>query len=724
MTAFSSAADKHAGETVIALISITDGSTTYRWSTSTDVFDETNNVWYEPRIVDIGPVDRATSMGAPVESDLTVSLANVDGGLDALLSDFGTFSPFKTTVTVSVGFASLPVSDYRKLATMHYAGVSGVSGDRVITVEFISDINRKMGSIVCPTYQEVYDALTVVDSTNWPTDALEDGNSVVPVVLGRYPLDGTTDGVDAKGWLESSNTVGAQAFRGTYRFVAVSKYDFDTSRMMVRPVLREDDDRFRRFRHQTETDLQLTWDSISITLDGVTRYVLVVKTFKYGDGNVDLYYLNADVISFSCEPAVPGSAANEDWRIVDLVRGIIESAENSTSWAADADTAGWSDIDSRTGTVVRVTLAETTQAGDVLDEALTQCSIESYVDTDGKLAGLWVSPSPGVSPDYSAVGFTEEDDALTFRAALPDSGRWSAINVVHGRFSDAAKAGVQNESILTNMPFIGNVTVEGATVAGGGSGNSSIKIESATNITRQGRRLIASVGGSFLSRILDAAALARRELDLRTDPRWVITVDFPWRAARIEMGDIVEVTHTAVPGWASARACVVYGISYDMGRHMATVTLVDFDAYLRGKVCLYDTMADWVVSEFSDDSLTAAIVNGSSVITFSDSGKWEDALAGDIFETRSTDNQWQGIIASVNPGAKTITLESAGGEVGPLPSTYVSEATNSDWKVLRSQKNRGTSSTNYAVQDDKYGCYGGQDGFFLDDSEAAYTYQR
>jgi len=728
---FASLSDKTAGEKIVTLVSFSDGVTTHRWSTD-EIFDDTANVWYEPLILGMGPVDRVMDIGAPRESDLQIEVSNSEGQVDALFSDFSTFSPAAATATIKVGFASQSVSAFKTIATMGFSRVVGVSHDRVVTLEFIDDPERAMGEIVCFTNQEVYDALTVADNTTYPAvTGLTYGDRPVPIVLGRFMLTDQIDGVDAGPSLSSGTSLGGISFNGMVRMVAIGRYDFNTSRMRAIPLAADGSLRVDTSGRpggtwdidRTSFTGTLTWETVSVTLGGATWYVLVVKISN--EISEDFGITSGGAWRFACEPYAPGRIIETDWRVSECVQAAVESAENFTSWAAMADAASWATVDAHTGTHLRTIITETMRAHDVLDRFLVQSGVDSYVNADGKIAGFWLVPTAGGSPDYSSeFQVTEEDDVLDMGAELSTEGRWSIANSVSAVYSDSSHFSGQFGDWVT----IANRSTSGYSWTGDQtrrvSIGSTIVFEDADSISNHGRRYSISVGGPMLYNIDQATALARRELDLRADPRWYITVSIPWRAAQLELGSIVEFSHTAIPGWSADRACVVYAISYDPQAHLASVILVDFDAYLRGKVCLYDTMANWVVSDNADEAITINIANASSVITFSANGNWEDLETGDIFEIRTTANQFQGLIASMDSGAKTLTLASAGGEVGPLPATYSTENGVALWKVLRSQKNRGTLSTNYAVQDPKYGCYGGQDGFFEDDVEAAYTYQR
>jgi len=223
----------------------------------------------------------------------------------------------------------------------------------------------------------------------------------------------------------------------------------------------------------------------------------------------------------------------------------------------------------------------------------------------------------------------------------------------------------------------------------------------------------------------DAVALGEREVDLRKDPRFVLQAEFSWRALHLDLGDIVRVNHTAIPGWSTERLCVVYGIADNLDDHTVTVTLVDFDAYLRGKVCYYNSETNWTIDDGTSSGDTCAITITKSVIAFSAATRVMNfALAGDILQVETANNQFQGIITLVDPDNDEITLSNAGGEDGPVNTTYTTESGISAWVVLRGQPNRDTSSGSYTALADKYGTHGAPDGFFRDDATAAYTYMR
>lgn len=720
MTTFSDASDKHAGERPVLLVSFTDGSTTYRWGTQ-DIYDTTNNHFYDGRIVATSPIDRPVSSAMPPLATFSLTLDNVDSGIDSLFSDYGSFSPVDATITVKRGFESIAVADFQTICVMKFAGSPQITHDRLLVLDFVDDASRHFGEIVSPTAQVVFNAMTTADVGLWPSNpGIPGGDLCVPVVLGHYAMTETIDGVDAAGkHFDHGGELGGYTFPGQCRIVAISKTQFDTADNFLR-VVNEDGSSWLYRAGKGSPNTSLTWGQETITLNGATWYLLVYKIVNSLTG-IDYreYSPLFNAWRVSVKPYAPDRGAFTHWRVAEFIKGACVAGDGFSAWANQADSDSWDRVNNHTGTTVRQTIFKTTSVADVVSEALKQCSVYAYSTGPGKFAGLWIEPLGGPSPDYSAkVGLTEEDDFLSMDAEIPDDGDFSVANVVTAHYStreikiEDAVAGIVKS--LTKGVDSGVVFT-----------SDSLTIESATGIARHNaRRRTASVGGPLLYLTQDALRLAERELDIRSDPRTVLLADLPWGAAHIDLGDIVRVTHTAIPGWSADRLCVVFGVADDFVAGVVTLTLVDFDAYLSGKVCLYDTMADWVVSDNADEAITINIANASSVITFSANGNWEEALTGDIFEIRTTDNQFQGIITGKNSGAKTLTLASAGGEVGPLPATYTTETAVTMWKVLRSQKTRDTSSTNYAVQDGKYGCYGGQDGFFEDDAEAAYTYQR
>ena len=725
---FASDSDLTGGKTIVTLVSLTDGVTTYRWSTGgTDVFDDTANVWYTPLIVDIGSIDRVMDVGAPRESDLQLSLSNADGSLDALFSDFSSFSPINATATIKIGFSTQSVSAFKTIATMTFARVVGVSQDRVITLELVENLDRALGEIKPYTSQEVYDALTVADNTTYPARVdIINGERPVPVVLGRYKLNDTLDGVTAGHSFASGTALDGQTFNGIVRMAAIGRYAFETTRMRAIPI--DTDGNVRVATNGivgglwsaatfTSSFALIAWEDVTVTLGGLSWHVLVVKI---KNNIADTSGIGAHgTWRFSCEPFAPQRIEVSDWRAAECVRGAVESAENFTSWAAKADSTSWDTVNAHTGTRMRRIIYETTRTSEVINDFLTQAQIDSYMTADGKLAGFWLVGTPGGTPDYSgSFQVTEADDVLSMDAELQTSGRWSVANSITAQYSPIGDIFSPFIAEFARLP-------QGARDVITGLAAESTVLEDATSISNHGRRYSESVGGDLLYVLADSEALARRELALRADPRWLVPAAVPWRGAQVELGDIVELSHTAMPGWSANRACVVYAISYGVGDHRAILSLIDFDTYLRFKTCLYDTMADWVVSDNADESLTVAVVNGSSVITYSANGNWEEAEVGDIVELRSATNQWQGTILSEDSGAKTHTLDNTGGETGIQNTGYANEAAATAWKILRSQSNRDTASSNYDAQDAKYGCYAvGADGFFIDDSTAAYTFQR
>lgn len=726
MTVFSAAADKHVGERQILLVSFTDGSTTYRWSTS-EIFDDTNNVWYDPIIVATGQIDRPASSSMPPLATFSITVSNAQGQVDSLLSDYSSFSPIDATVTVKRGFESIAVSEFQDVCVMRFAGVPSLTGDRLVRIEFEDDPSRQFGEIVSPTAQTVYNAMTTADSGLWPANtAIPGAETTVPVVLGRYEMVARSDGVDASNHhFDHGGALGGQTFPGQCRIVAISYTQFDVATNTFGVVYSDGTvvtPGSTQPHNPTTTNTSITWGQETITIDSVTWYVLIYKVKNALDSAGT--WANPNIMlntwRVSVKPYAPDRIVFTHWRVAEFIKGACASGDDFSVWATQADSASWDKVNEHTGTSIRRVVRETTPVSSVVGGALKQCSVYAYSTRSGKFAGLWVEPAGGPSPDYSStVQLTEADDFLTFSAEVPVEGDMAMANVITAHYAEHLLLG---HELIARIAKAGDEGSDFSLLLA----PNSVTVENAASIARHnGRRESAGVGGPLLYVKDDSINLAKRESDIRSDPRVIITADLPWRAAHIELGDIVRVTHTAVPGWSADRLCIVFGVVDDFVGGIVGLTLVDYHTYLSGKVCLYDTIDDWTVSQYSDDSVTAAIVNGSSVITFSGDGDWEDVLAGDIFQNESATNQFQGIIDSLDTVANTITLVGGGGEVGPLNSTYVNEAASTAWKILRSQKNRDTASTNYAVQDDKYGCYAvGADGFFRDDSTPAYTFQR
>lgn len=728
MTTFAAASDAYFGEQPIVLVELVVGGTTYRWSTI-DLHDTVSGAFYEGRIVRAGDLDRQMASEVPPVTDLRFTLHNLDDGagdnLDALLEDFATFSMVASTITIKRGYQSVSLADFEEVAVVSYAAVRRVTTDRLIELEVKDDPTRQFGEIVAAPAQDVYDALTVADAATWPADSdIKGGDAPVPVVLGRYEMNGRHDGVDARTeHFDHGGALGGQTFAGQVRFVALSPNDFDTSRLRLRAV--DDAGELTKLGDgEYDSPNQLvTWDTISITLNGGGWFVLIVKFQNALDRTGD-WAFPAFMLStwrMNVEPYAPGRFVPTPWRVAEYVRGAAEAGDDYSAWATQADTASWDKIDEHAGTRVRRIIYETTPVATVIGEALAQCRVDAYTARDGLFTASWIEPPGGPSPDFSSkLLFSEIDDFLSMEAEQPERGRWSMANVINAHFAERAIAGPE---LLQRVAMARrNRTDSGLILA-----PDAITVENAASITRHnGHRQSANVGGSLIYVRADAVRIAERERDIRPDPVWVVTVDTAWRGARLELAQIIRVDHTAIPGWSTDRLCVVYAITDRLESHRFTMRLVDFDAYLRSKAFYYNSIDNWRVANFADDGVTVGVTNGSAVCTFSGTGDWAAAAIGDILHLETTDNQWQGLIASLDIVGPTysVTIESTGGELGPTLADIVTEGAIEDWYVLRSQKNRGSPAGQYAVLDDKYGCYGADDGFFRDDATAAYTYQR
>ena len=712
------ASDAHQGETPIVLVEFSDGTTTYRWSTS-DVHDTINGTFYEGRVLSLGTINRQASPDYPPVVDVTMRISNADGGIDALFSDFGTFSPIGATATIKRGFASVSLTDFQTVASVRFASVVSITGDREITIR--CEGGPDFGSIVAYPLQDVYDAMTAADGTTWPAISdLPSGEVSVPVVLGRSPLDGRYDGVDVAqpGAPLNAGSLGGQTFSGITRIAAISATDFDTSRFVIRRL--DDDGNMAPespgspfMEYATQTD-EITWGSVSVTLGGATWYVLVFKIFYTIEPK------DGTVFRVSCEPMAPDRVVLTDWRVAEFIKGAALSGDKFTTWAAQADAAAWSRVNNHTGTVMRTTVRETRKVSDVIVDALRSGRIDGYVMQDGKLGGLWLEPPGGPSPDFSGKPLYEEgEDFLTVSAELPDRGQFSAANAITVGYAEHA---LSSAALLREM---WEVTRNGAK-SDKTFTPQSVTIERDSYITRHNdERIVANIGGPLLYQQGDAVALGEREVDLRKDPRFVLQAEFSWRALQLELGDIVRVNHTAIPGWSTERLCVVYGISDNLDDHAITVTLVDFDAYLRGKVCYFNSESNWTVGSGAVSGHTCEVKNGSSSIAFVATEEITGfADVGDVFQVETASNQFQGIITAIDSATHKLTLSNAGGEDGPVNTTYTTETGITAWVVLRGQPNRDTSAGSYTALADKYGTHGAPDGFFRDDATAAYTYMR
>lgn len=724
------------GERPFVLLELVIAGTTYRWSTH-DAGDETNQVFYDGIILAAGQLDRAIMGPSPGGSDLQVRLANLDGSLDSLFSDWATSGNniIEGKVTVRRVFDGETKANGRVLGVMEYARLIGIDEDRVATVDLVGLADLLFGYIIPPLVGDVMDALEVVDASLWDQNpsGTDDGLHIiqpgvrsrrVPVALGLFQLHtGRYDGVTSPGpiALHIGSVAGVDS-HGSLHIVAVAPFDF---KHYPTRAARVDDsggppdyllpsERGAVLFNEAADGLHV--DSVQITLDGKTAFVLVCKfsgaQVLPGGGGVMFSVVNK-ILGSQLRFPHPG----------ELVEAVARFG-NQGAWSTDADSASWDRLNERYSRVnTRILITSAVPAMEVIVDIARACYFDTFITAAGKLAAFTLQPLGGADPDYAGtlLDISEESDILvgSSRPFLTEPGeRHGMINMVEVAYQ-------QNIA-----EYLGRDPLSGLSITRPIYGASSYEEINEAAKTRHGDRIAKVTIGDprIIPNLNSAETIARRVLALNPNPRVLLECTLSIRGTQLDLGDQVLVSHTLVPGWTTPHVCVVDSLVDDLERHHVSVVLVDYDDYYNLKAGYYSARTQWDVKTGSA-AFNVDITNGSNLLQFGGAlPNLTGVLAGDIFRAETAGNFFAKVIASVNVGADQVTLEAGGAgtghEDGPLSSTFTTEADQRDWVILRSQKNRATAGGDYTVQAQKYACFGADDdGLFRDDTEAAYDYQ-
>lgn len=737
---YATSTDKVTGERPVLLLEIAipeDSPTTTYYFSTVPVVDDTNGRIYEPRILSAGSLDRALMGSTPGGQDVVMRLDGKDGGLDSLFSDFtgsGT-NIVKGKVTIKRGFKSLAIANFQTVAVLQFARLISMNDQRVFTVEFKDKSERLFGAIVPPTVGEVLAALEVADSTlydrtpefdsstgiHWENDDLDD---IVPVAIGTF---GSTAILTKMHAVHHGSINGGFSGFGRGRalsIVAVSPYAITAYPVVIREVDGEGNlvlnGRSYTYTSSStargDTTVNYGADSVAITVNGVSMFAYVVRGINLGRPQP----MDSTGIDLMARVSFSGTANTEgDTREPypdELIEGLARMSD-SGAWASDADTTSFAKLHKSIPLPTGYIVWKTEKLYDLVLRIADAFKFDLFITRGGKLSVALLEPEGGASPAYSsALTFTEEDDILS-----------GSVNAVLPQ--DGSRHGLINEI---------NVESYSIPVQSSGVETSRIKNHTFSNSTSQTRHDRVSVGeingAPFVRTFKTAQAVAQRILSLYDDPRLLFSFSTLLRATQLELGDIVKISHSAVPGWLAERLCWVEQIVEDLDDYTTAVTVVDYDDALNAKAFVYSSVENTDVKGGSGLN-RANITNGSSVITFSGASPNINGVeVGDIFSlegwggaTNTLTNRLNAIITAVDTGTPTLTLSDSGGLDGPRNSTYTNETSIQNWKVFASQATRDSASRgeySTAIADNRGAYCDDADDLFRDNTTAPYVYQR
>lgn len=730
---YSTSAEAFHGKTPIVLLTLTIGATVYRWSTH-DV--STPDGMYQGRIVDGGSIDREVVSGRPAGSDISMTISNHDGTLDALVSDFSANSYIKGTAVIKRGFEDLAFASFETKATLDVASIRGYSDSRLVVLNMDNERKFLTGTIEPPTILEVLDALKVADATNFPSTvkanpAFQDES--VPIVVGSpFGISNRSGMINARvSTLNHTGVVGTlPAFSGYIVFAAISKYGFNV--YDGHPVYNGAFYRVDGVPNAHESDYvnpnaflsTFAAQNKAITLNGETWHVLLLKAEQFAfdtlvDGTLD--------IKVRPQPKFEGVSDPRPWTVAETAQGLFESATgNEGTWSSNSVTATWTELTDTTDITSRYISTQDTDVMSAIGTVVSESFIDTYVSIDGKLGVVNISPIGGPSSDYSAnTGLvSEEDNIIAFNVSYPQPGsKWGVATRVNVGWGD--NPGTAGDGVVRQTEVEGQYLLEDRISGTAQNPIRSLTKSNPTAETAHGREILVQLGGRTIQSRGTAELVAERSLALRSVPRPIISTIATIQATQIELGDVIRVKHSAAP-WSGEHVGVVYGINDNLNDHTVNLQIVDLDSYLNGKTFFYNTRASWTHADTISPNFGAAlsITNGSNAVIATIPNTFAGVMVGDILRLDTQFNRFEVIIASTDQD-DFLTTSNNGGAWGPTNGNYVTEGSITNWKILRSQATRGTTPDKAGAPiNEKYGAYANTaDELFLDDVTVPYIYR-
>lgn len=727
---FDSSASAFHGKEPVVLVTVTIGGTIYRWSTH-DV--ATPDGMFDGRIIDGGSVDREIRPGDVSGSDVNITLSNHDSTLDALISDYGTISPYKAVIVIQRGFVDLAYGDFETIVTLDFLSLEPYGDDRLVRLK-ATDANKwAEGKIFPPTCAEVLVALQIAAPLDWQTVSLHTSKRTkrVPIVVGSAEV---MDINESQGYVASMGASSEQSppqsahvaalgdvapFIGGITFAAISKYGFDAY-PLVEQFFQTG---FTNARQFNEGEInKVSVESIQITLESETWYVLVVKKRQSAHaqnipGGFILDKEHSESIRYKVNTYAPGGASGSHWTPSNIAQGLYESVRgNEGAWAANSVTADWGrEVEREDGIHQMMTIYEESEFLPLMSQAMKEAGIDLYTSKDRKFGSVTTEAPTAFTPDYSDEVvyplFSEESNIVSFQLRVPVAGtRWGLATRAHVFWDRdpeedlVVRAGIDVQQIFDQLDRL------------------VIEVNEEAE-ERHDTKIIVKGGGITLTSRLSGEMVATRLLSYRDNPANLINIKATIYGTRVELGDIVRVKHSAAP-WSDEHICVVYSIQDDLNDHTVDLLLVDLDGSLNQKGFRYDTRANWTHADTSTPNVGATVTftNGSSTVTANAADTFGGVLVGDILRSWSPVNRFEGIVVSTDQDA-TLALSNLGGGYGPTNDTYISGGS-TNWAILRSQATRGTTPDKSGTPiQNVYGAYAdNEDDLFLDDATVPYEY--
>lgn len=678
----------------IALLDIVIGSTTLRYAKH-DINVPTIG-FYEGRAKSLGVIDSKLGDNGPIKSDVTVRLINTDGVLDDFLTSFGNANKniLRAKVTFRLLFREGGISNAIIRATFQFAELVGVGSDRVITLKFSDRKEDLFGNIRPPLQTDVLAALisNFSGAFSGATQLPQISDLVAPIAFGLWMWPRSQHSTQLT-MLESEKPVARRTnpttgFKERIHIMAVSPNDFTTG---PHPFF-EFDGEFFPFTLLTDLFDVTTYDLVSA--EGY--FALVAKI--YGGMDSSLRVGASSLIDGDNRKPTPVEAMEK------VVRAF--STKSSDPWiAANVDLSSFVKADTRTSNMgVQVFIDEEMDAFEYLRTITEPFLIDLYFNSGGKLAAHRVAPDgPGTTEYANALRITEADDIV--RGSLRNAGygkqgeRNGLINVANVRFK------VRHLDDRTGL----------------------ITDRNTDSNTDHDRWVSKTIETERIADYMTATLVAEENASRGRDPRMVVPLSIPLVGAAEELGNVVHLTHRAVPGFSAGKYCILEGLRINNDTLLVGMILAEYDAELLSKPYILPNEDDWIVVPSGAVTLGT---NAASAIITNSFGAFANVLPGDVlqiggwpggYRTGAGKNNLNCVILTKDSDAQ-LTLQAGGGEDGSIPSE-TETVEGAGWRIFRGQANRGTAGGSYTVQEARFGVLAIEaDGFFRDDATAGFAH--
>lgn len=688
-------------EAPIVLFELSIGANNWYWST-TDIANISGaSSQYDGRVVESTTIDRSLRWGGPVSGDVTLTLSNADGGLDGLVSSFtdANNNILLGEMAIKRGFSGDAYGNFKQVASFEFAQlVGGDAVNRTQTMRFIDKQDAALGFVDVPTVSELLSDLASNVGSPWDSGQIVDdrGDEVVALVSGAFTSLTHEDGADCLPALRPQ--VFLQDTKEYVWLVAVSYDDFDvTSTESLYEFVRTERGNWLLIQDAIVHGSPVPGSGGSDSQGaGVGRQSLNYSGTKF----VMVHRVRAGYVRNSDEerrfPAYSDRSDPINEHVTDVISGVVNGFTDTTygsefdvgsSNTAKTDTIGYD---------CRLYLKERITAVEFVRRICQDYWIDIFWNSDGKLAYNTLSPPGSGGTVSTSVELSEEHDVL-------------ALRYKHGK--NGARNGIINEAMVTyRVPFLAE-------------SRPSFKVENSTSKTNHGDAYSIEISSDFFPSADVARIVAQRVVVRYRNPRAILDGEFPLIAQGLELGDLIEITHSGVPGgFSSGRYCLIEGIRDDLINSVIGLTLVDYNNYVTSAIYYLDDESDWHVMDGAAGE-TLDFTSGVADIDYSFTSLDEaDIEVGDILSVGSLPGSYRGDgvnnlesrITAVDTGSNTITIADAS-------KVTDTESGVTAWSILRGQTNRDTDKGDYTARDSKYGTLAGSDGDFSDDT-AAYIY--